>query len=103
MSDSRGDNNDKVTGSEKPHMAYMVGEFVSGYKVYHSAEFRALCERFGIPYGLPTKEITIILTEDEMMVTHKYPGREHADLAREVDVPVVKGPPELRGDGPPTV
>lgn len=48
---------------------------VSGYEVYHSPEFKALCKRFGIALGLPTRSITITLTEDEFLVEQKYLGR----------------------------
>ena len=50
------------------------GTQVSGFEVYRSPEFQALCERFGIAWGLPTKSLTITLTEDEMVVVQTYPG-----------------------------
>ncbi len=45
----------------------------SGYEVYHSPEFKALCDRFGIAFELPTKVITITLTIDEATVSQTYP------------------------------
>lgn len=45
---------------------------VSGYEVYSSPEFRALCDRFGIAFDLRTVDITLKLTEDHFTVTQTY-------------------------------
>lgn len=61
---------------ELPHMIHQSQRcHVSGLDVYHSKEFKALCERFGIAWGLPTKTITLTLNVDELIVNHCYPGR----------------------------
>ncbi len=46
---------------------------VSGYEVYNSPEFKALCDRFGIMFDLPTKVIIITLTIDEAIISQTYP------------------------------
>lgn len=53
----------------------------TGFEAYQSDEFRAFCKKFGIPHELLTKEITITLTEDDIIVNHQYIVGEvvHAD------------------------
>lgn len=64
-------------------MPELVKQNVSGYEVYRSPEFQALCRRFGVVLGLRTKEITLKLTEDEFLVTQTY-------LTEEQENPAVK-------------
>lgn len=45
---------------------------VSGFELYGSPEFQALCKRFGIAYGLLTRKMTIEITEDDVVVTQSY-------------------------------
>jgi len=53
---------------------------VDGYEVYHWPEFRALCHRLGIAYGLGTRTLTIRLAEGEAVtVTQEYLTRARTD------------------------
>lgn len=53
----------------------------TGYEVYNSPEFKALCERFGIVHDLRCLEITLKLTEDEFIVTQSYRTAPTNELA----------------------
>ena len=47
-----------------------------GRDVWLSPEFKAFCERFGIPHDLRTLDMTIRITMEEMVVTQTYRGAE---------------------------
>lgn len=49
-----------------------VNNSVSGYEVYRSDEFKALCKRFGIRWEHLTINITLTLTVDLFTVTSSY-------------------------------
>lgn len=52
----------------------------TGFEVYKSPEFKALCERFGIRWELPTKSITLTLTEFSFEVTQTYVGSDGEEV-----------------------
>lgn len=54
---------------------------VIGYEVYHSEEFKALCERFGIPRGLKTVKIVLTLTQDLFTVDQQFIAEEQVPYA----------------------
>jgi hypothetical protein len=78
--------------------------FISGYEVYQSDEFQALCRKFGIVYDIATMDITIHLKMDEFFVTQTYrPERPKAVETTSMHnkefrtfVPVQADPPEVR-------
>lgn len=47
---------------------------ISGYEVYNSPEFVAFCDKFGIAHSLPTRSITITITEENLIVDQSYIG-----------------------------
>lgn len=48
-----------------------------GWEVYHWPEFKALCERLGIAWGLPATSITIQLKYGSSpKITQEYLGRD---------------------------
>lgn len=51
-----------------------LGAPVYCHEVYKWPEFRALCERLGVPWELATKSISIEMSdsEAEVLITHKY-------------------------------
>lgn len=53
-------------------MQPMKIDHVCGIDVYHSPEFKAFCERFGIAHGLPTTTVTIKISTEEMTVAQEY-------------------------------
>ena len=58
---------------------------VEGYEVYHSQEFKDFCKRFGIPHGMRTRDICIVIPyEGTMSITHEY----LATRSKEDDIPV---------------
>lgn len=51
------------------------GKTVGGLVMYHSPEFKALCERFNIVWGLRTKSITLEIPcspEGQVIVHQEY-------------------------------
>lgn len=54
------------------------GPHAFSHVVYSSPEFKAFCKRFGIAWGLPTKDITIHIPDQGLMtVTQSYQARDH--------------------------
>ena len=51
----------------------MAQRIAAGYTAYCSPEFRAFCERFGIPWDLETRVMTIRFARDTaLIVEHEY-------------------------------
>lgn len=65
------------------------GQYVQGFDVYQSEEFKAFCKRFGIQWGLRTREITLVIPCDGLMtVKQEYitkHQKENADVPEYVD------------------
>lgn len=58
--------------------------------VYHSDEFKAFCERFGIAWGLPTTKLTIVLDNEEVMrVTQEYNATNVTNKPRVIDTTTI--------------
>jgi hypothetical protein len=58
-------------------MTEIKGQATDGYEVYHWPEFRALCRRLGVIWGLPTSALTIqIRIGDPPVILHEYQGRD---------------------------
>ena len=52
-------------------------KYVSGPEVYNWPEFIAFAKRLGIPWELPTVDITITLPLDGLVrIAHDYTGKE---------------------------
>lgn len=45
---------------------------VTGYEVYNDPLFQQLCKKYGINVELNNKEITIRMTEDDLVVSCEY-------------------------------
>ena len=48
---------------------------IRGYDVYHSPEFKALCDLIGLKHDLATIEVTIRLTENQVIISQDYQAR----------------------------
>lgn len=53
-------------------MSHPKDRHISGWEVYNSPEFKALCKRFGIAVELPTHTLVLTLTEEELIVDQRY-------------------------------
>jgi len=59
---------------------------MTGYELYWTPEFLAVCKLLGIPWDLKTIDMTIELTEDRVIVVQKYEcGKIDADEPSLVD------------------
>jgi len=51
---------------------------ITGYEFYHTLEFKAICSLLGIPWELPTTNLTITIPLDGMvMLAHDYQASRH--------------------------
>lgn len=48
------------------------GDRITGLEVYQWPEFIALCDKLGIDWNLSTKELTIKLTVDDVLITQSF-------------------------------
>lgn len=65
------------------------GQYVQGFDVYQSEEFKAFCKKFSIQWGLHTREITLVIPfEGLMIVKQEYitkHQKENTDVPEYVD------------------
>jgi hypothetical protein len=73
---------DAVIISEHDPKAGLLRPGPDGYEVYHWPEFRALGERLGLVWGLPTRQVTLHLAYGKpASISQSYFGRDlEADL-----------------------